>query len=150
MSFIVIIIKPPHLYVNAILTALAIDYALVGFLYVFIIFVVEPYLIRFIKLILSSRSSNNNDINSSTSQVESSAKSIANHTINALLFLAGVLFLWANIWTSPNEGACLPAASIESGWDQVDEHCKLNRHLPYYLFFRSCESDNYSVVANFL
>jgi hypothetical protein len=142
-AFFPILLRPPHLYLNAVLLALAIDYLIVGLLYLFIVTTAEPFLQ---KLISSStkarRSSSNNDavVASSESQRQHDdpfATVMAFYIINAFLLLATILFLWTTIWTSPNQGECRAASLF---LDEVSPRCHFNRHFFFDLFFGMGES----------
>jgi hypothetical protein len=130
VAFMPMIAGSPHFIImNVVLWGLAVDYLIVGALCVLLAFVVEPYLGEGIKRILIARRSGDQ------SQVEKRAFNAAYFVVNAFLLAASVITLWANIWTSPNQGECHSSLST-AGWGEQGPNCTWNRHLLFDLWFR--------------
>lgn len=132
-AFLPVLVRPPYEYLNAVLLALAIDYLIVGFSYLFIVSTAELYLIKTIKKLMPSKRNATGPTSTASQDEEALAKVIAFYSVNAFLLLASALTLWTNIWTSPNLGECRTATTQFEGG--ISPRCHLNRHFLFDLFF---------------
>lgn len=117
---------------NIVLIALALDYFVVGGLYALIAYRIEPSLVR-LAHDLVGRTSSCSDIHDEVehnpaSTDSSTATTIARTTIDVFLLVLAAVSLWAGVWTSPNQGACLVD-------DQLDKAAATAAHDPQELFF---------------
>jgi hypothetical protein len=132
-AFIPVLVRPPYEYLNAVLLALAIDYLIVGILYLFIVSTAEPYLIKTIKKLIPSKRNTREATSTTPHDEDLFAGVVSFYSVNAFLLLASALALWTNIWTSPNQGECRIATTHLEG--EVSPRCHLNRHFFFDLFF---------------
>lgn len=116
----------PIYILNAVLWALAIDYLFVGVLYVLWIAYGEPALASTLSSLQQrqrrrSRVEDGNERDGDDAEVQPAAtvaastkpptSSYVELIVNTALVILGIVALWANVWTSPDQGHCKAATS---------------------------------------
>lgn len=98
---------------NIVLIALAIDYFVVGGLYVLIAYYIEPSLQRAVRRWRGAERDSCGDEDSTSSSALASAATLAGSVIDITLLAVAAISLWVSIWTSPNQGACQVAQRLD-------------------------------------
>ncbi|PWN99733.1 hypothetical protein FA09DRAFT_337232 [Tilletiopsis washingtonensis] len=146
VTFLLLSVRPPYFIVfNAVLWALAIDYVCVGGMTIAIEHWLQPTLgLRFAR-------PPPEPLPSEASKAKADGERHASMFVDAVLLLLSAVSLWANVWTSDNQGACTAAeAHTTAGWPASAEWCRLDAPRFWYkLAFGVVQCVNIHVMSAF-